>query len=478
MKKYLFSVFIFLICTATLSSCKKFLNEPFDNRLELKNIEDYAGVVKKSYPTRFDLFNEVLTDNFKLVPNLMQDAWKPLYIPIYMFKDDYQHTLGYTSPATAYSHFYNKIYMANLVIDGVLSSQGGTAEKDAVLAEALLVRSYCYFILTNLFGMHYNPATSGTDLAVPLILEVNKENRPSYSRSTVKEVYDQVEADLYKAIEIYEKNPAVVPTNPYRFSLGAAYAFATRLNLYKSDFAKTVLYADKAIGQKGRVLRTLKTDYDVLLKSGWEFFAQQFNDPSAHPNIIMAVQSEYVHHPFGNNWGGFYLAPEVLTQIANNDYRRSIASNAGTVIDNATFIIKNNTGWQTSRYVYFNMEEVLLNRAEGNLRGTAPNPANAVLDLEELRKVRLINYTALNTGAMSNAELLTEVYKERRVEFLTEGLRWYDIKRLGLSVAHKMDQNSSVIDATLLPNDKRSALQIPVNARVGNPVLENQLNPR
>ncbi|SHF43338.1 RagB/SusD family nutrient uptake outer membrane protein [Pedobacter caeni] len=478
MKKYLFSALLFLMCTATLTSCKKFLNEPFDNRLELKNIEDYAGIVKKSYPTRYDLFNEVLTDNYKLVPNLMQDAWKPLYIPMYMYKDDYQYTLNYTSPATAYTHLYNKIYMANLVIEGVLTGGGGTAEKQVVMAEALLIRSYCYFILTNIFGMHYNPSTYATDMAVPLILEVNKENRPTYSRSTVKEVYDQVEADLYKAIDIYEKNPAAVPTNPYRFSMGAAYAFATRLSLYKNDFEKTVQYADKAIGQKGRVLRSLKTDYDVLLKSGWAFYAQQFNDPSSHPNIIMAVQSEYVHHPIGNNWGGFYLAPDVVAQLTDNDFRNKITANAGTVIDKSTYIIKNNTGWQTSRYVYFNMEEVLLSRAEANLRGTAPNPANAILDLEDLRKVRLEKYSPLNTAGMSNAQLLIEIYKERRIEFLSEGLRWYDIKRLGLTVEHKMDQNSSVIDATLVKDDKRSALQIPVNARIGNPVLENQLNPR
>lgn len=478
MKKYFFSVVIYLMCAATLTSCKKFLNEPFDNRLELKNVEDYAGVIKKGYPTRYDLFNEVLTDNYKLVPQLMQDAWKPLYIPIYMFKDEYQHTLNYNSPATAYAHFYNKIYTANLVIEGVLDGEGNKDEKEAVLAEALLVRSYCYFILTNIFGMHYNPDTYTKDLAVPLILEVNKENRPSYSRSTVKEVYDQVEADLYKAIDIYEKNPTYVPSNPYRFSLAGAYAFASRLNLYKKDFDKTVSYADKAIGQKGRVLRNLKADYDVLLKSGWAFYAQQFNDPSAHPNIIMAVQSDYVHHPFGNNWGGFYIVPEVLSLITTNDYRRNILTNAGTVNDNATFIVKNNTGWQTSRYVYFNVEEVLLNRAEANLRRTAVNKSDAVLDLEELRKARLITYSALNTAAMSNEQVLAEVYKERRIEFLTEGLRWYDVKRLGIKVEHKMDPNSNVIDATLLPNDPRSALQIPLNARIGNPTLENQLNPR
>lgn len=480
MKKYLFSVFTFLICAAALTSCKKFLNEPFDNRLELKTDEDYAGVIKSAYPSRHDLFNEVLTDNYKLVPNLMQSAWKNVYIPIYMFKDDYNYepVSGCPSPSTAYTHYYNKIYMANLAIDGVMASEGNKDKKEAILAEALLVRSYCYFILTNLFGMHYNPNTYNTDLAVPLTLEVNQENRPTYNRATVKELYEQIETDLYKAIGIYEKNPGAVSTNPYRFSLGAAYAFATRLNLYKSDFEKTIQYADKAIGQKGRVLRNLKTDYDVLLKSGWEFYGQQFNDPSTHPNIIMAVQSPYIHHPIGNALGGFYMTPAVVTQLGTNDYRKSISSNAGTVFDNATFIVKNKTDWTNSRYPNFTMEEVLLSRAEANLRGNASNAANAILDLEDLRKMRLIKYSPLKTALMSNSELLTEVYKERRVEFLSEGLRWYDIKRLGITVSHKMDQNSSIIDATLLPNDKRSALQIPVNARIGNPILENQLNPR
>lgn len=478
MKKLILSITIYIAFASALTSCKKYLDEPFDNRLEIKNVEDYAGVAKSAYPVRYDLFTEVLTDNYKLVSNLMQGAWKPIYIPLYLFKDDYDYILNYNSPATAYRGYYSKIYMANVVIENVLTAEGDPRKKEAVLAEALLIRSYCYFILTNLFGKHYNPATYEKDLAVPLELTVNKTNRPVYSRATVKQAYDQIEKDLYQAIDIFEKYPSEVPSNPYRFSLTSAYAFAARLNLYQSNFEKTVLYADKAITQKGRVLRDMKKDRDVLYAAGWEFFSQQFNDPSTHPNILLAVQSDYVHHPTGNNWGGFYITKEALDLFAVNDYRDAIKANAGTVIDNATYIIKNRTGWQKSRYVYFNMEEVLLSRAEANLRKAAPDPASAIQDLEELRKVRMVTYTPLNTAGMDNAALLKLIYDQRRVEFLTEGLRWFDVKRLGIKVEHKLDQFSNTIDATLLPNDPRTALQIPLNARIGNPVLEGQLNPR
>ena len=45
------------------------------------------------------------------------------------------------------------------------------------------------------------------------------------------------------------------------------------------------------------------------------------------------------------------------------------------------------------------------------------------------------------------------VNKERRIEFCQEGLRWFDIKRLGLEVKHG--------DNILTANDSRKVIPIP-----------------
>lgn len=46
----------------------------------------------------------------------------------------------------------------------------------------------------------------------------------------------------------------------------------------------------------------------------------------------------------------------------------------------------------------------------------------------------------------------------RRIETLHEGLRWYDIKRYGIEIAHNRD---GLEDDVLLKDDPRRAIQIP-----------------
>ena len=139
----------------------------------------------------------------------------------------------------------------------------------------------------------------------------------------------------------------------------------------------------------------------------------------------------------------------------------------------------NNPNALQVRYDCFTMEEVLFNRAEANLRKSNPVITKAMADVEAIRKERFsaANYKPL--GIPSSVEdAVAVVLRERKLEFLGQGLRWYDIKRLGLKVEHRLirtDPKSAII---LLPNDKRTALQIPLQARVGNPLLEKQLNPR
>lgn len=460
-----------------ITGCKKFLDKPFDNRLDIRTVDNLQEVVRNGYPTKYDIFTDIMTDSYFIFPSLMQAAWKPLYTPIFLFDDEYEFNLNFASPATSYTHFYNRIYMSNNVIEEIGAVSGDQAQKDVILAEALLVRAYSYFVLTNLFGMHYNETTSSTDLGVPLVLEVNKENRPTYNRATVKELYDQIEADLLKAIQIYEKSPSIVTNNPYQFSVPAAYAFACRYYLYKADYGKTIEYASKTIQLKGLVLRDLNKDLSYQSQFGWPYFTSQMNDPSTHPNIIMASQSNYIHQAVGNNWGGFFIDRTLMSKITENDLRRRYFSNAGTVNDNANWAGKNVYDWNTSRYIMFGMEEVLLNRAEAYMKIQNPNKAAALEDINVFNRTRYRIYTDLSSS-LENDKVLDAIMFQRQVEFLAEGLRWYDVKRLGIKVEHKIDVNSDKVDATLMPNDKRTALQIPGNARIGNPNLENQLNPR
>ena len=80
-------------------------------------------------------------------------------------------------------------------------------------------------------------------------------------------------------------------------------------------------------------------------------------------------------------------------------------------------------------------------------------------------------------GGNNQEAMLSFVITERRKEFLYEGLRWFDVKRLELEINHiiNTDANGSVLEeVTLAPNDLRKAVQIPVSA-IANGI---QANPR
>jgi len=464
------------------TGCKKFTEKPYDNRINLEFTEHYQQVLVDAYPQRQEMFTDILTDDYQYHAPTAQASMVSYFLPIYLYNDEYPEN-GFTNPDVAYREFYAKIYRANIVIGGVGSSTRGTQEfKDAVMGEALILRAYGHFMLVNLFGKHYNAATAATDLGVPIVTQVNEERLIAYKRATVKAVYEQIEKDATEGIALLKKGAAFATKNPYHFTTASASAFMSRLMLYKGDWAAAKKYSDDVIAEKGRVVRNLASDLTLLTSSGVQIFTARYMDPTTHPNILMVHYSTSLSYlaPTGFLRSGFYLSTPAATLIAPaGDLRSKLTATVGTVIDASVMITKYETQPNNPngafRASYFSMEEVLLNRAEAILRSTNGTVADALVDLEAIRKLRYAPYTALNPEAFTKETLLTNVLLERRKEFIGEGLRWFDVKRLGIQVAHSIGRNDAPT-VVLLPNDPRTALQIPLKERQGNPDI--QLNPR
>ncbi|MBZ4190288.1 RagB/SusD family nutrient uptake outer membrane protein [Niabella beijingensis] len=479
------SYYIIVLLTLFFSAgCKRFLDTPYDNRVRPTLTEQYAQVLTDAYPARHEMFTDILTDDYQYYATLAQASINERFLPMYLYKDEYPQNIP-TGPENAYSEFYAKIYRANVVIEGVMSSERGTEEyKAAVMGEALLIRAYCHFMLVNLFSQHYDPATADKDLGIGLVTAVSQENKKLIKRNSVKEVYDQVEKDATEGIAFLKKGQAYVSKNPYHFSIASANAFMTRMELYKGNWDAAVKYADAVIAEKGRIVRDLAADLAVNRKYNREYYATMFMDPPTHPNILMNCYSLNLGFltPTGYTLCGFFPTDEVRAQFKSTPYGRdrrdSILVSVGTVIDNQVVCTKYNTQPNNPnsfvRAAYFTTDEVLLNRAEAVLRGTANPVASALDDLNTLRAARYTNYTPLTT-AVSRDSLIRIVVAERRKEFLNEGLRWFDVKRFKIPVEHVLGRGLPVA-ASIGATDLRKALQIPLTEQLGNPGIV--LNPR
>jgi hypothetical protein len=137
----------------------------------------------------------------------------------------------------------------------------------------------------------------------------------------------------------------------------------------------------------------------------------------------------------------------------------------------------------------FTAEEVLFNRAEAN--AMLGNYDEALKDLNDFASTRIIindsdapyydptKHTITRPRLLTfyktqdvEGALVTAILDFKRVEFIFEGLRWFDILRHHIPVVHTPDNRKNII--TLGPNDPRRVLQIPQEAQMSG----IELNPR
>lgn len=151
----------------------------------------------------------------------------------------------------AWQYNYNQILPANTAV-GDLNPESTDPTIQFYLAQALAMRANAYFNLAQYFQHTYTGHES--DPCVMLITEKNQDEalKNGIGRASVKEVYDQISADLDFAVELLEKSGLdpedVMTEKPKRFiSLAAAYGLRARVNLVKQDWAAAADDAAMAI---------------------------------------------------------------------------------------------------------------------------------------------------------------------------------------------------------------------------------------
>ncbi|WP_460541360.1 RagB/SusD family nutrient uptake outer membrane protein [Echinicola sediminis] len=203
---------------------------------------------------------------------------------------------------------YQIVVGANKTIEAL--EEGVSDANDQLLAENYYIRALMHFQLVNIFG---RPYVQGRDNeGVPLKLDGDHLNHPI--RSTVGEVYDQVEADLLKAVELFTEEKS----NAYA-SKEAAWALLSRFYLYQGENSKAIEFADKVIdsGKFNLVATEKLADYTKMA-------------PESNPETIFAVKfipdADYEYNGWytvgslyaniqGTGWGEMYASRKYLELV-------------------------------------------------------------------------------------------------------------------------------------------------------------------
>lgn len=459
-----------LIFTLFIFSCKEsFLDENnpqsvgFDH---IKDIESFKTAVNGIY-SRFKQAN-YYNATFLLTPEIIGDN---MMVSVrntgkYVNHDRMAITNGDGYVTGAWSLMYQAVVDANMAISAASEidfPEGEKGNANQLLGEAHGTRALAYFDLVRFFAQPYNSTSDASHLGVPLVLEPSNSIL-SPPRSTVREVYEQIIADLQKGEELM-----VGSKHDGHFTKVVAQALLAKVYLYMEDWENAERYATTVIESGAYSL----IDAESFVASWKEKFSVESIFEIANlPNDNSGVNGiGYLVEPGG--YGELLATKDVYDIYSATDVRRQLIER-GTRVDgesDAYYVKKypKGAGENDDNPKVLRLAEVYLIRAEARAelgRGDASKNAGALTDLNLINQRSDPGSPSINS--LEGDALVDRIILERRKELAFEGNRLFDINRKGKDLVHIRSDDTEVFEH---PNN-RFIMPIPYSEMNSNDNIE------
>ena len=329
--------------------------------------------------------------------------------------------------------------------------------REIMIGEVRFLRAYFHFELVKWFG--------GIPMKVDQRFKLGDET--TIPRSSVSEVYAQIEADLIYAESVL---PAV-QSETGRATKGAAQALLGKAYLFQEKFAESAEVLERVITEGPY---SLVTDYNTIFEAEGEngpesVFEVQYTDAEgASFNCLQCVEGNvavgfsgvrsYDGPLFTSGFSFNVPVQEAVDAFENGDNRKNV-----TILDIATWADSTGATYSTGNEHtgYFNRKYIPRKRsdnAQPDLNLTNPNNYRAI----RYSDVLLMAAEANNRGGISDAKaqeylnmvrsrafgnsdhninysgaaLTDAIYHERRVELMGEGHHFFDLVRTGRAASN------------------------------------------
>lgn len=483
---------ILLISISTIS-CKKFLEEYSPSDVTPKSTSDFGEILlMDGYPDNLKVLHPWLTfldDDVQSYVSTVNEATAVDYMAYSRNVYQWQSALSYEATdaikpneINAWGTYYKLLLGTNVVLEYADNSIGSQAEKDQLKGEAYGLRAFYHFMLVNLYARPYNDSLTTPDKlpGIPIRITAGlSDARPQ--RNTVKEVYQQIVADLDSSIALLSLSKAT--NNPFRLNHVAVHLLASRVYLYMENWQKSIEHADMVI----------KYHPQLMNYNSWGDNLPDWGNLLVGPTNIESLWN------YGNNdehlpllSGGYGSCFEVSRDLVNcfeeNDLRRTVA-----ITEIPAFLkeyipldFKQNkhlangpVGGNEAITNSWRSSEAYLNRAEAyiQLYRTKGDGAAAVEALKSLNTLRAQRFSAatFQPWTIQPATTLLDMCRnERRRELFTEEAhRWFDLRRYGMPEIKHIFMASAVNSETytLRRRDPQYTLPIPEEVITQNPAL-------
>ena len=455
------SIFIYssiLFIAFGLVSCSKFLNDTPQSSLTTSNGYSTATDIQNDLT---GCYNILYTDYYQWQNVLMSDliadnaylggGGDAGFINLSSFNES---PSNYNMEMT-WSQLYQGIARCNLVLDniGAVTDPSMTAAmRTQITGEASFLRALHYFNLVKTWG------------GVPIELASNSVD-PSVThkpRSSEAQVYAQINADLYTAAADLQDSYGSAALTTVKATKGAANALLAKAWAQRSDrnYDSVLYYCNKVVNSPAGY--SLVPNYASLF-DGSNYFNSE---------AIMLIN--FIAGGPDANWGvELFLAPEDGWQkycVPSHDLVNAFDAAKDTIRKNASIVFwntdgngnpiawadanwnpcqdptvsipfnykqKHPSGWSSGDdYYILRLADIILLRAEAeNAKGLG---AAAAADVNLIRaRVKLAPISA----SLSQADMLTAILNERRLELAFEAHRWDDLRRTGQAISFMQGLN-------------------------------------
>jgi hypothetical protein len=418
--KYYKTLIALLLLVITLAGCSDYLSIAPENDLIKEKFWTKREDVEAALAATYDAFRDVALESF---------IWGELRADLVTFNStlfgNYVSIAGSNiSPSNGainYAKYYNAINLANTLMyfdDEVLKLDQSYTPRmnNAIEAEALFIRSLCYFYLVRVWK------------DVPLVIEPSITDKGDLfkPKSSEAEIIKQIIDDLLKAKDM-AYTTEFIDNPPYYKGRANKYAIMALLSdvyLWNEQYQKSIDYADSIINSGLFGLEPTETWFSM------------YNPGNSMTESIFEIQFDGNYEgqasPFYNNMIPEKGSPNISfkTNIIETFFNKDDHRWCGTKTPIWKYRGVTYNGSVTRQYpqldanvIYYRYPDMLLNKAE------ALNELNKVLEANEYVRLTKERANISHVNILSQTEMRNEILNERGREFIVEGKRWFDILR-------------------------------------------------
>ncbi len=342
---------------------------------------------------------------------------------------------------------YQTINSCNIYIDRADKNRsvvGNDALVDQYIAEAKAIRALCYHSLARMYCPPYIDAANNSDrnkYGLPLRLrpEIGPENN-DLPRSTVTEVYNQILSDLNEAEPKLAANLGSALLNTTRIHRNTAIALKARVYMGMQQYGNALNELNKLVPAAppfkapSGVAHELQANVKSVFSSPYTTTESMFSMPFTSNNLPGTQNGlGSYYNPGPRGIGDYSLNPSGIigntTAFPADDDRRInfVFINPS---NNKPYLNKFPTGPEHLDYApVVRYAEMLLHVAEAEARANNSITQRALDALNAVRTRSKAPAYSMSDFASVDA-FIDAVMTERRIEFLGEGHRAFDIQRL------------------------------------------------